>query len=56
MQLVSEAIVEKLFAKIIRLPNEIEVQTFIRKFEEISEFPQAVGVTDGLQKGTFDNG
>ena len=44
---VSEAIVEKLLPKIIRLPNETEVQTIIRQFEEISGFPQAVGAIDG---------
>ena len=44
---VSEAIVEKLLPKIIRLPNETEVQTIIREFEEISGFPQAVGAIDG---------
>ena len=39
---VSEAIVEKLLPKL-----EAEVQTFIREFEEISRFPQAVGAIDG---------
>ena len=39
---VSEAIVEKLLPKL-----EAEVQTFIREFEEISGFPQAVGAIDG---------
>ena len=43
---VSEAIVEKLLPNVISLPNEIEVQTIIRKFEEISGFPQAVGAID----------
>ena len=36
---VSEAIVLKLLPKIIRLPNEIEVQTIIREFKEIPGFP-----------------
>ena len=44
---VSEAIVEKLLPKIIRFPNEIEVQTIMREFKEISGFPEAVGVIDG---------
>ena len=44
---VSEAIDEKLLPKLICLPNEAEVQTFIREFEEISGFPQAVGAIDG---------
>ena len=43
LQAVSEGIVEKLLPKIICLPNEIEVQTIIRKFKEISRFPQAAG-------------
>ena len=29
------------------MPNEIEVQTIIRGFEEILRFPQAVGAIDG---------
>ena len=44
---VSEAIDENLLPKLIYLPNEAEVQTFIREFEEISGFPQAVGAIDG---------
>ena len=32
---------------IIRLPNEREVQTIMREFEEIPGFPQAVGTVDG---------
>ena len=44
---VSEANVEKLLPKSIRLANEIEVQTVIREFEEVSRFPQAVGAIGG---------
>ena len=44
---VSEAIVEKLLPKIIRLANEIEVQTVIREFEEVPRFPRAVGAIGG---------
>ena len=44
---VSEAIVGKFLPKIIRLPNEVEVQIIIREFEEISGFPQAVGTING---------
>ena len=44
---VSEAIVEKFLPKIIRFPNEIEVQTIMRELEEISGFPEAVGGIDG---------
>ena len=29
------------------MPNEVETQTIIREFKEISGFPQAVGVIDG---------
>ena len=29
------------------MPNEIGVQAIIREFEQISEFPQAVGAIDG---------
>ena len=44
---VSEANVEKLLPKSIRFANEIEVQTVIREFEEVSRFPQAVGAIGG---------
>ena len=37
----------KLLSNIIRSPNEIEVQTIIREFEEISGYPQYVGAIDG---------
>ena len=44
---VSEAIILKLLPNIIRLPYEIEVQTIIREFEEISGYPQDAGTIDG---------
>ena len=47
LHVVSKTIVKRLLPKIIRLPNEIEVQTIMREFEEISGFPQAVGAVDG---------
>ena len=44
---VSEAVVEKLLPKIIRLQNKIEVQTVIRKLKEIS------GLVPHQNKGIF---
>ena len=48
LQVVGEAIIEKILPRITRLLNETEAQIIIRKFE-ISGFPQVVGVRDGCQ-------